>query len=55
MEEKLEGKKKMKGFGICFLTLGAILFFITPVMAQQRLVDTVSVLVPNFLKGTMCF
>ena len=32
----------MKRFGICFLTLGAILLFVTPVMAQQSLVDTVA-------------
>ena len=32
----------MKRFGICFLTLGAILLFVTPVMAQQSLIDTVA-------------
>ena len=31
----------MRRFGICLLTLGAILLFVTPVMAQQSLVDTV--------------
>ncbi len=32
----------MKRFGICFLTLGTILLFVTPVTAQQSLVDTVA-------------
>ena len=32
----------MKRFGICFLTLGAILLFVIPVMAQQSLIDTVA-------------
>ena len=42
---------------ITTFTMVALLavFLGTPVMAQQRLVDTVSVPVPNFLKGTMCF
>ena len=32
----------MKRFGIVFLTLGAVLLFVTPGMAQQSLVDTVA-------------
>jgi len=41
-QKKLERRKKMRRFGICFLTLGAILLFVTPVMAQQTLIDTVA-------------
>ena len=36
----------MKRFGICFLILGAILLFITPVTAQQGSVDTVTAPAP---------
>jgi hypothetical protein len=32
----------MKRFGICFLTLGVILWFVTPATAQQSLIDTVA-------------
>jgi hypothetical protein len=38
----LERRKEMKRFGICFLTLAAILLFVAPVMAQQSLIDTVA-------------
>ena len=32
----------MKRFGICFLTLGVILWFVAPATAQQGLIETVA-------------
>ena len=45
-ERKAWDEKEVKRFGICFLILGAILLFITPVTAQQGSVDTVTAPAP---------
>jgi hypothetical protein len=38
----MKGEEMMKNFGIGLLALGAVLFFVNPLMAQESLIETVA-------------